>query len=66
MKAKAIIITVLIMLLFTIIVQNTEVVSFKLFFWEFSMSRIIWLLLVFVIGFILGYTIRTIRDKTDF
>ncbi len=66
MKVKAIIITVLMMLLFTIIVQNTEVVSFKLFFWEFSMSRIIWLLLVFVIGFILGYLVRTIREKGDF
>ena len=66
MKIKAVIITVLIMILFTIIVQNTEAVPFKLLFWELSLSMIVWLLLVLIIGFILGYIIGTIKERRSF
>ena len=66
MKIKAVIITVLIMILFTIIVQNTEAVPFKLLFWELSLSMIVWLLLVLIIGFVLGYIIGTIKERRSF
>ncbi len=46
----------LLLLLFTIVVaQNTEVITLNLFAWEFSMSRIVLLVLVLLIGFALGY-----------
>ena len=55
MKAKTIIIVIVAVLLLIIIVQNTQVVTLNLFFWEISMSRIIFIPLILIIGFILGY-----------
>ncbi len=54
MKAKTIMFMILGLLFLTIIVQNTEVVSLKLLFWEISMSRIIIFPLFTLIGFIAG------------
>ena len=61
MKSKAIITLILIVLALIIIFQNTQVVSFKIFFWQMTMSRIIWLLLVLIIGLVAGYIIGTTR-----
>ena len=48
-------IAAVLVLLFVILVQNTPVVSIQFFFWNISMSRIILILFVLLIGFILGY-----------
>jgi uncharacterized integral membrane protein len=60
MKAKSIIAVILLVLILVVIFQNTEVVSFRFLFWQISMSRIIWLLLVLIIGFAAGYFMRTV------
>jgi uncharacterized integral membrane protein len=62
-KAKTILIGILIVLSLVVIFQNTEVVGFKLLFWTFSMSRIIWLIGILVIGFIIGFAAGTMRRK---
>jgi uncharacterized integral membrane protein len=66
MKTKTIVILVIAVLLLIIIVQNTQVVSLRLFFWKISMSRIILLALTLIVGFALGYAVAGIgatRDK---
>jgi uncharacterized integral membrane protein len=62
-KAKTIIVLVIAVLLVIIIVQNTQVVTFRLFFWKISMSRIILLALTLVVGFALGYTVAGFGER---
>lgn len=42
-------------LFFIVLVQNTEVVSIKFLFWKLSMSRIIMIPLIFLIGGLVGF-----------
>jgi uncharacterized integral membrane protein len=56
-KPKFIIITIAIALFAVLLVQNAEVVSLKLFFWEISMSRIIFFPILILIGFVVGFAI---------
>jgi uncharacterized integral membrane protein len=65
MKPKAIIIGVLVLLVLIILIQNTEVVTFNLLFWQIGMSRIIMLFLSLLIGFLIGFLARPfiVKDK---
>jgi uncharacterized integral membrane protein len=63
MKIKTVFILFLLFLFLIILLQNTEVVSFRIYFWELSMSRIILLPAVLIIGFIIGFIIAKIRRK---
>ena len=47
----------LIVLSLVIISQNTTVVTYKLLFWNISMSRIIIFPILISIGFLLGYIV---------
>lgn len=49
------------LLILIIIVQNTEVVSVRLLFWELSMSLVILILLSTLAGFFSGYLVARIR-----
>jgi uncharacterized integral membrane protein len=62
MKTKTIIILIIAVLLLIIIVQNTQVVSLRLFFWQISMSRIIFLAITLIVGFALGYAVAEITS----
>jgi uncharacterized integral membrane protein len=64
MNWKMIVVFVLVVLFVVITVQNTEVVSFTLLFWQLTMSRIVWLLLTFVVGVAAGYILCTIRCRS--
>ena len=65
MNFKGVIILVLVVLCLVVFFQNTEVVAFKVFFWELSMSRIVLLLITLIVGIIIGYVLTTIlRSKT--
>ncbi|MBU1083766.1 MAG: LapA family protein [Candidatus Omnitrophica bacterium] len=57
MKPTHIILTSLGILFFIVLVQNTQVVSLRFLFWELSMSRIILLPLVTLVGFVIGFFI---------
>ena len=55
MKVKLIVFLIVVILFLILIVQNTEVVTLKVFFWEISMSQAILFLLIFVLGMISGW-----------
>ena len=63
MKPKNIIYIVLGALFLVFLIQNTQIVSVQLFIWQLSMSRIILIVLVMLVGFILGYVISEKRKK---
>lgn len=62
-KAKLVIIIILLILIVVIVLQNTSPVNFKLLFWDFQASLIILLLLVFLIGVIIGFTLPKLFRK---
>jgi uncharacterized integral membrane protein len=64
MKAKTIVVLVLIGLFIIILVQNAQVVTLRLLFWEFGMSQIILLPLALIIGFILGFIVAKVMSDT--
>ena len=59
MKPKTIIILIIIALSLIIIIQNTREITLQLFFWETNISFILFILLMMVIGFVLGFYVRT-------
>jgi putative membrane protein len=63
MKAKTIILLILIALFVIILIQNTQVVTIQLFFWKLSMSRIILICMLMLIGFIVGFLVAKIGRK---
>jgi uncharacterized integral membrane protein len=65
MKPKIIIILVLIVLSLVILLQNTEVVEFKILFWKLEMSRIILISFVLISGFIVGYLVAKLEKKRE-
>ena len=65
MKPKIIVIIVLIVLFLIIMMQNTEVVVFQLFFWTMSMSKIIMISFMILIGFVLGYLVSRLEKSRE-
>ena len=65
MNVKNILLIVLVILALIIIFQNTEVVTFHLLIWQISMSRIVMLSFLLLMGFILGilFTSSAFRGK---
>ncbi len=61
MTYKTILVLFLITLSLVIFAQNTQVVSFKLLFWEITMSRIVMLLFTMIIGVVIGYIIAKVQ-----
>jgi len=65
MKAKTVIILVLIILFFVFLLQNTEVVQLKFLFWKVEMSRIIFFPLTLSVGIIIGYVLAKVGKKKE-
>lgn len=63
MKLKSIILIILAVLAFVIIIQNTQVVTVQLFFWQLFMSRIVLILVMMAIGVAIGYIIARVGRK---
>ena len=63
MKTKVIAIIVLIVLLFIIMVQNTQVIDLYLLFWTISMSQIILIGITLICGFVIGYLTSMLTGK---
>ena len=64
-KPKLIIIAILAVLFGILLLQNSEVASLKLFFWEISMSRIIFFPLLVLIGFVVGFVVAKMTGSKD-
>lgn len=63
MKPKTIIAGVLIILCLIVLLQNTQVVTLRFFFWEASISRIFLLPILVLLGFIIGYVMAKLEKK---
>ena len=54
MRARTVVIIVLLILSLTLVAQNTQVVSFRLWFWDLTMSRVLLLAGSLAVGVIIG------------
>ena len=63
MRPKIIVLLVLIALFLIILIQNTQVVTLRLFFWKVGMSQIILIPLTMVIGFVVGFVVSKVTGK---
>ncbi|MCJ7500404.1 hypothetical protein MUP29_09120 [bacterium] len=57
MKAKSWVVIVLLFLCSVLLLQNMEVVTFKVFFWDITMSRIIAFPLLVLMGMVIGFAL---------
>ena len=62
LRPKIILIGALTLLLLILVVQNSEVVTVTLLFWDFEMSRVILILLATMAGFICGYLVARLTS----
>ena len=62
-NAKTIAIIVVFVLFLVFLFQNTSVVTLRLYFWEISMSQIILIPLVLLIGFAVGFAVAKLTGK---
>ncbi|PKK83777.1 MAG: hypothetical protein CVT49_07090 [candidate division Zixibacteria bacterium HGW-Zixibacteria-1] len=62
-SAKAIIVAIAVLIILIIFLQNTGVVTFRLFFWSFSMSQILLLPLIFLVGFVAGFITNLVLSR---
>lgn len=62
-KPKVFVTVLLSLMVIILILQNTEVVAIRVFFWEFEMSRVILMLLTTMAGFVCGYLVAKILEQ---
>jgi putative membrane protein len=63
MKPKWIVSLVVVILFLIFLLQNTQVVTLRLYFWSISMSQIILIPLTLILGFVAGYIVARITGK---
>ena len=63
MRPKFIVTVVLIALFLIILIQNTQVVTLRLFFWKVGMSQIILIPLTMAIGFVIGFIVAKVTGN---
>ena len=63
MKPKFIVVLVIVGLFLVFLIQNTQVVTLRLYFWEISMSQIILIPLAILVGFVFGFIVAKIPRK---
>ena len=64
MKVKLAIAVVAAILILVFLLQNTQVVTLRLYFWKVSMSQIILIPLTTIIGFVLGFIVAKLTGKS--
>ena len=64
MNIKLILVSVVAVLTGIVIMQNTEVVAFRLLFWQLNMSRILLLLVTLILGFALGFGVAKLTPRS--
>lgn len=63
MKLKTIIILILVALFVVIAIQNTQAVTIQILFWKINMSRIIFIPLLMLLGFVIGFLAAQVMKK---
>jgi len=64
MKTKIILLLVFLTLFAVIIVQNTQNIPFRVFFWSFDLPKVILVPLLFVLGFLFGFAVALAGSKS--
>lgn len=54
---------VLAVLAVVLVIQNSALVEFRIFFWKIIMSRLIFMAGLLAVGFILGFFTAKLREK---
>ena len=65
MKSKIVIIILLAVLLIIFVLQNTEVVVIKFWFWDLSIPRALLLFITFAIGLIIGLMVPSTQKSKE-
>jgi uncharacterized integral membrane protein len=55
MKTKLLIAAVLLVLIVVLLIQNTQEVVYRIYFWQIGMSQVILVPLAVLVGFLFGY-----------
>jgi uncharacterized integral membrane protein len=63
MRARFIVVLVLIALFLVILIQNIQPVTLRLFFWKVGMSQIILIPLTMAIGFVAGFIVAKVTGS---
>ncbi|UCC40530.1 MAG: LapA family protein [Candidatus Aminicenantes bacterium] len=63
MKTKVIIVLILMALFLIILIQNTQIVTYRLYFWKISISQIILVPLVMLFGFVVGFIVAKLTGR---
>jgi uncharacterized integral membrane protein len=63
MTQKIIVVGVLAILLAVVLAQNTQVVTYRFYFWTISISQVILAPLLAAAGFVLGWLVATLRKR---
>ena len=63
---KLITVVVVAILFLIFLMQNTQMVTLRLYFWKIAMSQVILILLVMLIGFVIGYVLKNWKKKKRF
>ena len=63
MKPKVIIVLIIVALLLVFLIQNTQVITLHLYFWEISVSQIILIPLAILVGFVFGFIVAKMSGK---
>jgi len=62
-KTKIILVLAVFVLLAVLLAQNTGIVTYRLLFWTVSLSQVIIVPLVALVGFVLGFVIGAARRR---
>ncbi len=65
MRAKVIVLMVIIVLFTIFVTQNTEVIAVNAFFWKFEMSLIVLMTLSCLLGAIVGFILLKVFSGSD-
>ena len=64
MRTKTIIFIIIWTLFLVFLIQNAQIVTIQLFFWNISMSRIILIAITALMGFLLGFISAGMKRKS--
>jgi len=65
MKAKVVILLILVVLFAIFVLQNTQIVKIDFLFWSVAMSAIVLISLMMLIGLIAGFIIAKMFSRTS-
>lgn len=65
MKTKIIVIIILAILLIIFVLQNTQMIQIKFWFWELSIPRALLLFVCFAIGLVIGLIVPSSRSRKE-